>query len=218
MKLTLLLPLLAVGSAAIYSFVDVSHPEPPISKAASTPIAQSIPAARNAEPSHTQEDVLQRQIEDLQRRLAALDSRTARGAMPQPVVASAVHPDTEEQRDPQTRMEQQRRYHESMQQLAAAFERETVDRGWSDRTTAALRTTFGDGFRGGEMRSIDCRSTTCRIEIAEDNSGEFSKSMPLLALQLAQTLPNMSADRNDDGSGQSRTILYLTGARPSRAN
>ena len=56
------------------------------------------------------------------------------------------------------------------------------------------------------------RSQTCRVELADDDTGELTKAMPLLLQQLAQTLPSATSHYVDSSDGGKVMILYLSRA------
>jgi hypothetical protein len=60
------------------------------------------------------------------------------------------------------------------------------------------------------LLGLECRSQTCRVELADDDTGELTKVMPLFLEQLGQTLPSATANYVDDGHGGKIMILYMS--------
>ena len=73
----------------------------------------------------------------------------------------------------------------------------------------------GDTILQNTLLDLECRSRTCRVELADDNTGELAKGLPVVLLQLAATLPNAKAHANVDGAGGKTLILYLTQETPA---
>jgi hypothetical protein len=67
-----------------------------------------------------------------------------------------------------------------------------------------------DEVGGIQADNIDCRSDSCRVEVRDDGSGSLSKSMPMLAQQLAGTLPTITANNISQPNGESAVVLYLS--------
>ncbi|MGH8497689.1 MAG: hypothetical protein ACRERV_02610 [Methylococcales bacterium] len=111
-----------------------------------------------------------------------------------------------------TREDEVRRHQERMATVEADFRREPAATPWSTRAEAAVQEALAsDEAARTAVRSVECRSYTCRVELTDDNSGGLAKFIPLLGLQLVQTLPNMSmmSTQVEDGAGGEATILYL---------
>lgn len=68
----------------------------------------------------------------------------------------------------------------------------------------------GDEAMQAAVHNVECRSRSCRLEIADDGAGTLAKSIPSLAFRLAETLPEMMSGQVEDGNGGSTTILYLS--------
>ena len=62
-------------------------------------------------------------------------------------------------------------------------------------------------FRKG-LRSLECRSETCRLEVVNDHQPDFDKQLPLLPLGL-RGLPAAEYDQAPEPDGKVRTIVYF---------
>ncbi|MGH8557667.1 MAG: hypothetical protein ACRESZ_09445 [Methylococcales bacterium] len=103
-------------------------------------------------------------------------------------------------------------HQERMAKVEADFQRESTDTTWATHAEASVqKAVVEDNLAWNALRNIECRSHTCRIEMTDDNSGGLSQFIPLLGLQLADILPNISmmSSQIEDGSGGNVTILYL---------
>jgi hypothetical protein len=114
-------------------------------------------------------------------------------------------------RDPAALAEQQREWNAHMADVEAAFQSEPRDAKWAASTSTRLRDvmTPDPALRSG-ARAVDCRSQSCRVEIADDGSGVLQKALPTFLQQAADVLPTMQAERGTDGEGHATMILYLT--------
>ena len=198
--------LMAMGAAVgVHQFVRGSANSASSSVTVTAP-HQTAPAVASHDHSHDED--LRQQIEELRLQVAGINGRLAQNVQSQGTASmqspAAPNPGMDTPDGQQARLQQERSHLEYMEQVDASFQRETIDRNWSDRTTAAVRAAFDAGIRGGAVRSIDCRSATCRVEIAGENTGDLDQSLPPLALQLGELLPKMSAQR-----AGADTILYL---------
>jgi hypothetical protein len=95
--------------------------------------------------------------------------------------------------------------------VAASFSREARDQRWSNDVTESVRVILGgDEFAGVSLQHIDCRTRTCRIELQDGDSGHLPMTLPMLAVQMAGSLPNMLVDYVDQPDGKKTAILYLS--------
>jgi hypothetical protein len=98
--------------------------------------------------------------------------------------------------------------------VAANHGSEARDQRWSNDVSASLQAALStEELAGTDVQSIDCRTTTCRIELQDDGSGDLPAKLPMLAVQMAGSLPNMVAERIDQPDGQMTVVVYLS--RPS---
>jgi hypothetical protein len=93
--------------------------------------------------------------------------------------------------------------------IEAAFRNEKVNARWSRATEEILRSAFdrGDEMLRGQVRGIECRSQSCRIEIDDRATASLQKSLPFIAEHLAPTLPNMTAAQSTQSP---TTLLYFS--------
>ncbi|QWF15080.1 hypothetical protein [Lysobacter capsici] len=100
--------------------------------------------------------------------------------------------------------------------LQASFQLEKVDPRWSTKTTSRLWDAINqaDAMRGA-ARNVECRASTCRMELADDGSGRVNKSLPLWSQQLVDVLPRMVGQTVVNQNGQTQTVLYLMGPDPA---
>lgn len=100
--------------------------------------------------------------------------------------------------------------------LQASFRQEKVDPRWSTNATSRLWDAINqaDAMRGA-ARNVECRASTCRIEIADDGTGRVNKSLPLWSQQLVDVLPRMVGQTVVNQNGQTETVLYLMGPEPA---
>jgi hypothetical protein len=143
--------------------------------------------------------------------MSALREQIAASQAPADDGARDVSPEPA-RRDPAALAQQERAWHEHMMEVDSNFQREAADPRWASSTASALESalTASDTLRG-RARGIECRSRTCRVEIAEGGSGAVMKELPIFAQQFAETLPSIQFDHLDDGHGHTTMVLYMTG-------
>ena len=113
--------------------------------------------------------------------------------------------------DALARAEAAREHQAEMEAVDAAFRKQAVDPTWSANTVSSIRNALNSEEIGGvQADNIDCRSDSCRVELRDDGSGRLSKSMPMLAQQLAGTTPNITANNVSQANGESTLVLYLS--------
>ena len=96
--------------------------------------------------------------------------------------------------------------------IESSFRGEKEDARWSQGATSAVRTalTGADESLRSQVRSIECRSHSCRVEINADAGGQMAVDLPLVVDHLGQALPNVTAGQIDQGDGRQATVLYLS--------
>jgi hypothetical protein len=104
----------------------------------------------------------------------------------------------------------QQAFRERMDAVEAAFRSEATDQDWSTKVGAELSAYFRKHKAFRTVRSIECRSKTCRIEVSDDGHGAISGELPILTLRFAETLPAMQVDRAKGKGGEDTLILYMS--------
>jgi hypothetical protein len=93
----------------------------------------------------------------------------------------------------------------------AAFSSQSVNPQWSANTSSLIQNVLGSDEVGHiQADSIDCRSESCRVELHDDGTGRLTKSLPMLAIQVASALPAITANNIARPDGSSTVILYLS--------
>jgi hypothetical protein len=95
--------------------------------------------------------------------------------------------------------------------LEAALRRENVDPEWARSVSAAIHDAIAaDAELASLARDVECRSHTCRVELADDTVA-LGKSLPRFLQQLGAALPGVVADHVDD-HGEATLVLFLSRA------
>ncbi|MBN1609393.1 MAG: hypothetical protein JW940_22370 [Polyangiaceae bacterium] len=206
------LPVIALAVAAAgFAYAAFQLHQPARTTPAQARAANGHARTDDAEPRARRPDdlaafaELRQHVANLSAEVAALRAqKSARESDPQ--LDSGAPPDPT---DPETEAkfrEERRVYMENVKQ---DFFDEPRDANWSSATYNAIL----EALEANELRdaasSIECRSQTCRVEIA-DNGPETGQRMPLAVLKLGQTLPKIEYDHVDDGNGHRRTVLYMS--------
>ena len=112
--------------------------------------------------------------------------------------------------DPAARLQYQRQREDHMAEVETRFLAEQTDSRWSSLTSLTVRQAMGTGEQGlGKLQSIDCRSSTCRIELAECEPRKSRQALQKLTVKLASTLPNAEIAYVDKPSGKTM-IIYMS--------
>ncbi|HEX7836019.1 MAG TPA: hypothetical protein VF469_01085 [Kofleriaceae bacterium] len=179
-------------------------------EAASRPTTGSAGASRpedDATPSQVAE--LRRELGELRRQVWAQGQR-AGGEPSRGEAARARDPRT----DPEARAEYERARREAIAGVEAGFRGEATDPRWSPAASTAVQAVLAaDDKLRSLAREVECRSRTCRVEIADDGTGELDKVLPEFTVRVGQDLSSAVYDRAQGADGVPRRILYLS--RPS---
>lgn len=120
-------------------------------------------------------------------------------------------------KDPRTnltaRAAAERERQKQMDVIEVNFRQEPADNRWSFEAEGTVQKALAsDEIVQNTFLGLECRSHTCRVELADDNTGELATALPLFFHQLAQTLPNATAHYVNDGHGGKTMILYMSRA------
>jgi hypothetical protein len=182
---------------AVYRAVQVSAQ--PVTSAAAAPHPVVAGGAESAEVGELRQELfrLRHQVASQEMRLVTAD----------PAKAQAAAPDT----GPDARAEAERKRKDYVAGIDAAFRKEAQDPQWSAATTSTVQSALAvDEELRSAGRGVECRSQTCRVEIADDGSGKLGKALPMFVHHVGPTLPTMTADRVVDGNGRATMVLYLS--------
>jgi hypothetical protein len=211
---------LAFGLCRTYRLGDPA-PAPSVGTRAFTPIpaapaelsAGSAGSKQRGETHQRDLVTLREQVALLREQVSALQQqiheqeRVVTGTASERAAGSVTDPST----NPAAQAQAGRERQEQMAVLEANFRQEPTDREWASGATGAVqRALASDDTIQRALRSLECRAQTCRVEMAEDDTGVLGKGLPLFLLQLGQTLPSGTAIPIDDGAGGTTVILYLS--------
>ncbi|MGH8083129.1 MAG: hypothetical protein ACREP7_21300 [Lysobacter sp.] len=203
---TLLLPwiggaLLGLSGVAVLYHLNVAADTPPIAQAPSSD-SEAPSAGVRSENATTELAALQAQIDQLKAQAAA--QRLA-GKAPAEDRTHGIEEDRQ-------------RHAAYVAGLQSAFRQERVDPRWApDATSRVWDAINGNDVMRGAMRNVECRATTCRVEVADDGSGNVNKNLPLWSQQMTDLLPRMVGQQVVGANGQTGTVLYLMAPDPGSA-
>lgn len=96
------------------------------------------------------------------------------------------------------------------ERLEADFQQQEQDPDWSASSKSSIQAALARiKIAEADIIDMDCRSSTCRIELA-NNSQNQVPDITLLALTLGQRLSNMRVKPTKDGSDERTTVVYLS--------
>src|SRR5262249_13578534 len=101
--------------------------------------------------------------------------------------------------------------HQQMALVEARFHQERVDPRWASVATDAVQAALAsDEAVQTLLLGLECRTQTCRMELAQDDTGALATTLPGLLFSLSSTLPHATASYIEDGTGGQTMILYLS--------
>jgi hypothetical protein len=164
------------------------------------------------------------QLAEMRRKLAELEHQVlVQGQRPTPAgstKAEELDPSTaaDVRTDAEARVEHDRKRKEYMAGVAAAFRTEPMDPRWSSVTSFAIQTALAvtDHDLQTLARAVECRSRTCRVEMADDPSGKLAKLLPVFVQHVGQELLSSVVERIEDARGATM-VIYLSRRDDTRA-
>jgi len=166
-----------------------------------------------SEPDQTEEvDRLRSQVADLERKLGVL---TAHVATQKPNGAGPEEVPPETTKEPVTPAEQVERdrvaWENHIAAGDAAFKAEPGGPGWAGSATDLLRArSVSEKVIRAAVKQIDCRSTTCRVEMVDDQKGEFARRLPVFLQGVSNVFPMGQARTVDNADGTKTLSVYLS--------
>jgi hypothetical protein len=206
----------AVGIAGlgVVTFAYLATHSSTATAPSATPVTKTVVTANSEDSAR-----LAQQVEELQRSLIAMKSQLASQqsqlAAQRPASANDAKPTEPESVEAQRAADAERR-RVYMAGVAQAFGNEKLDPVWANQASTRVSATFegNEGLRN-IAHTVECRQQTCRVQIDDDGSGRLARSMPFLALGLADVLPSVSAEHIDQPNGRGAMVLYMSSQRLS---
>lgn len=168
----------------------------------------ALEAANAASPGSAESfSALRREVGMLRSEVRQMREQISR--MPGAAQAAAAQPDPRV--DPVARDEAQQADRQRIASAEATFQAERRDARWSQDQTTAIRsllTQAGDGI-SAQLRSVDCRSQSCRVELSPSGAGS-GLDVPMLLTRLNAGLSHVTAGQVDQGDGTQTTVLYMS--------
>jgi hypothetical protein len=98
------------------------------------------------------------------------------------------------------------------ERLEAQFQAQARDVAWAEATEASVRSTLTSlpPLLGIELQALECRSSTCRLELIESEPGVLQAAQPLFAARIAHAITGMSASIVENSNANARVVLYLS--------
>jgi hypothetical protein len=96
------------------------------------------------------------------------------------------------------------------EQLETGFRQQTTDPAWSARAkTLVLDALASDKVASKDIIDIECRTSKCRVELANDANGEEVK-LSDFPMKISEELPNILVNQTKESDGSTTTVLYLS--------
>jgi hypothetical protein len=183
------------------AFGKARAPGAPGVRSDKAPIGSAAPGAQSEDVNR-----LEGRITFLQSELASLQEQLARRT---PGDTTSTPKASGPTAAPSSTISEKDRLREALAQREADFEAEARDHRWARDTTSAFQdaVTQGPALRAA-LKSIDCRTTTCRVEMAVDRTPAFQKQLDDLTDKLGPILPSMSYQRVSQPDGTTTTVYF----------
>jgi len=182
--------------AASSSLAEASSPAP--GRTASSEVAllrREVERLRDEVSDLAEASGVRRELAELRSQIAAMQEGRAAAQQLVPAAAEQAERDRELE----------------MQAVETRFQEEAIDAVWSEGASAAVLEALEDPETDAlEIRSLDCRSKTCRVEIAEDESSDSAGMLPTFLMRLNEALPRTVASRIELADGSASTVLFLS--------
>jgi len=151
---------------------------------------------------------LRQQVLLLRREVADLRGKVSRLPGMDDAAASQPNPRTDAVALEQARQTERQR----IASTEAAFRNEQSDARWSQGAAASVQAALAqaDESMRSQVRSIECRSQSCRVEINAGPGAAPAQDLPLVIARLGQVLPHVTAGQVDQGDGRKATVLYMS--------
>lgn len=208
MKPIAILTLGVVGGAGAFGLLSWVQPSAAHTRTALT--AQRAVVREEASNTQANTAELQAQLRQLALEVGALRQQglAAAATLPTPVEPESAPPTPVP--SPEAKAQAQQEHSERIADVEAAFRGEAQDPMWSRPTEGSIRDAVtGAKLTQGRLQEVQCRSSTCRVEIALQDPVTFSREMPNLISQLPTQLHGSAMDFVDDPRGGHTGILYL---------
>jgi hypothetical protein len=166
-------------------------------------------AASTATPEPADLAELQQQVARLKSQMWSQEQRLAAA---DPAKAAVKDPAAKDPRtDPEARAAEERKHKELVAGIDAEFHNEPTSSKWASAMSSTIQTAVADDNDLRPLvRGFECRSQTCRVEIADDGSGKLNKSLPMFVDQVGRDLSKVVFDRIGAGDGAVTRVLYLS--------
>jgi hypothetical protein len=156
---------------------------------------------------------LRQRMTELELKVAALSAQAAARASDDTAKAqNAPTPAESEPLSLEDQIKQDRAtWEDHMTEVAQNFETEARDGRWA-RDTASLLTAHagGDAAMRTAIKQIECRSATCRVEMVDDQKGEFARQLPIFVQGLGSVFPMAEARTVDNADGTRTLSVYFS--------
>jgi hypothetical protein len=153
-----------------------------------------VPGRNASGPEREEVARLEKKVARLEQDVAVLRAEVASGGASQPAGATAALLDRTQ-----------------LAATEAAFRGEAMDPAWSAAMTENVRAGLERGAIDHDAaRSVECRSRSCRVELASRASGAAPQEIAPLLAHLVPALPRAQAGEVENADGRQATVLYLS--------
>ena len=98
-----------------------------------------------------------------------------------------------------------------MTEVEADFEAEPRDARWAQETASLLSArASSDAVMRTAVKRIECRSSTCRVEMVDDQKGPFTRQLPLFVQSIGTVFPLAEVRTVENADGTRTLSVYFS--------
>jgi hypothetical protein len=202
-------------AAAATAFWIIAKPggDRPVRSIASEPGGRPGSGASRADGQT--DSALRRRLAELELKVAALTMNAAAQAEDKAEQARDAPSETEAPSVTEQIERDKAEWEGHMTEVAADFEAEPPDARWARDTASLLSARAGsDAVMRTAVKRIECRSSTCRVEMVDDQKGPFSRQLPVFVQSLGNVFP-MAEARTVENADGTRTLSVYFSSQPN---
>jgi len=162
---------------------------------------------------------------ELRRRLAELELKVGtlseQGAPPSSEETAKAQ-DAQQGSEPLSSEEQVKHdeavWEDHMAEVALNFEAETRDGRWAQNmANIVTQRVQANATMRAAFKQVECRSVSCRVELIDDQKGEFNRQWPVFVTSLNREFPSGEVRTVDNPDGTKTLNVYFSSTMPDSA-
>ena len=154
---------------------------------------------------------LRDQYSSLRADLGKLQNEVAKLTLGKSAMPEELDPNADAESFELSRKKEADRANKEMELVENEFRQEYEDKAWAEQTRNTIQKALESEHLAGQYpRTVECRSTRCRVEISHDDPQKLNGFVLWLPQALAEVLPNFSMRQIDETGGYTTQIFYFS--------